>query len=51
MPDSLYLNDINVLGAGDYFVASFIDSIFSGENERESAINSHKKTTFLLKNR
>ena len=49
IPDELYLSDVNVLGAGDYFAAGFIKSMITGSDVKNSVINSHRIATKLLK--
>ena len=49
IPDELYLSDVNVLGAGDYFAAGFIKSMITGSNVKNSVINSHRIAAKLLK--
>ena len=49
LPEELYLSDINVLGAGDYFASGFIKSMISGSDIKTSVVNSHHIATNLLK--
>ena len=49
LPDELYLSDVNVLGAGDYFASGFIDSMSNGYSVKESVINAHKVAGTLIK--
>ena len=49
LPDELYLSDVNVLGAGDYFASGFINSMINGSDIKTSVINAHRTTTNLLK--
>ena len=49
LPEELYLSDINVLGAGDYFASGFIKSMISGNDIKTSVVNSHRIATNLLK--
>ena len=51
IPNDLILNNINVLGAGDYFASSFISEFLESSDIHNSIENAHKKTTYLLKNR
>ena len=48
-PEELFLSDINVLGAGDYFASGVIRSMIMGGNLKESVINAHHIATNLLK--
>ena len=49
LPEELFLSDINVLGAGDYFASGFIKSMITGNDLKKSVINSHHIATNLLK--
>ena len=49
LPEELYLSDVNVLGAGDYFASGFIKSMISGSDIKTSVVNSHHIATNLLK--
>ena len=50
IPKELYLSDVNVLGAGDYFASGFIHSMNKGIYKvEESVINAHKLTSILIK--
>ena len=49
IPKELILNNINVLGAGDYFAAGFINSTLQKMSIKDSIVESHKLTTGLLK--
>jgi sugar/nucleoside kinase (ribokinase family) len=49
LPHELYLSDVNVLGAGDYFASGFIDSMSNGFSVKESVINAHKVASTLIK--
>ena len=49
LPEELYLSDINVLGAGDYFASGFIRSMIKGNELKESVIKAHHIATNLLK--
>lgn len=49
LPEDLFLSDVNVLGAGDYFASGFIKSMISGNDIKKSVINSHRIATNLLK--
>ena len=49
VPEELFLSDINVLGAGDYFASGFIRSMIMGSGLTESVIKSHRIATNLLK--
>ena len=49
LPKELFLSDINVLGAGDYFASGFIKSMITGDDIKTSVVNSHYIATNLLK--
>ena len=49
LPEELFLSDVNVLGAGDYFASGFIKSMITGNDLKKSVINSHHIATNLLK--
>jgi len=49
LPTDLYLSDVNVLGAGDYFASGFIKSMCDGHAVKESVINAHKVASTLIK--
>ena len=49
LPNDLYLSEVNVLGAGDYFASGFIDSMCNGHSVKESVINAHKVASILIK--
>ena len=49
LPEELYLSDINVLGAGDYFASGFIRSMIKGNELEESIVKAHHIATNLLK--
>jgi hypothetical protein len=51
IPNDLILSNINILGAGDSFAASFISCFLESDDIDTSIEQAHKKTTFLLKNR
>ena len=44
LPEELYLSDVNVLGAGDYFASGFIKSMISGSDIKTSVVNSRHIT-------
>lgn len=46
-----YLENINVLGAGDYFAAKFLSNTLIGMINNKNLIDSHIKTTEYLKDR
>jgi hypothetical protein len=46
-----YLEDINVLGAGDYFAAAYIYRWIQGNNDQDCAQSAQRKTTQFLKER
>ena len=48
---SEYLENINVLGAGDYFAAIFISNMLNRLSDSNNLIDSHIKTTQYLKDR
>lgn len=48
LPDELYLSDVNVLGAGDYFASGFIHSMSNGKTVKESVINAHEVARTLI---
>ena len=48
-PEELFLSDINVLGAGDYFASGVIRSMIMGNELKDSVIKSHHIATNLLK--
>lgn len=47
-PDELYLSDVNVLGAGDYFASGFIHSMGDNRTVKESVINAHEVASTLI---
>jgi len=49
LPQELFLSDVNVLGAGDYFASGFIKSAIYGNNIKDSVINSHTIASNLIK--
>jgi sugar/nucleoside kinase (ribokinase family) len=49
LPEDLFLSDINVLGAGDYFASGFIRSMIMDIDLKESVIKAHHIATNLLK--
>lgn len=49
IPTDLYLSDVNVLGAGDYFASGFIKSMCDGYNVKESVVNAHRVASTLIK--
>jgi sugar/nucleoside kinase (ribokinase family) len=49
LPNDLYLEDVNVLGAGDSFAAAFIIESFKNNDVKEIIENSHINTTELIK--
>lgn len=49
LPLDLYLSDVNVLGAGDYFASGFIKSMCDGNDVKQSVINAHKVASTLIK--
>ena len=52
LPKNKYLNNINVLGAGDAFAAAFINEKIYNSKDIHSVIkNSHLKTTKLIQNK
>ena len=48
-PEELFLSDINVLGAGDYFASGVIRSMITGNELQESVVKAHHIATNLLK--
>jgi hypothetical protein len=48
IPENLIIRNVNVLGAGDFFAASFITEYLKNKDIKLSVPASHKKTTFLL---
>ncbi len=49
IPKNLILNNVNVLGAGDYFAAAFINSTLQKMSIKDAVSNAHRLTTDLLK--
>ena len=49
LPEELFLSDINVLGAGDYFASGFIRSMITGNELQDSVVKAHNIATNLLK--
>jgi sugar/nucleoside kinase (ribokinase family) len=49
LPKELFLSDVNVLGAGDYFASGFIKSIIDGNDVMNSVIKSHEVASNLIK--
>ena len=49
IPEDLLLDDVNVLGAGDYFASGFINSTILGINMLDSIKNAHQDTTNILR--
>lgn len=49
LPEHLFLNNINVLGAGDYLAAGFISNMMKGMDLKNSISKAHEFTTFFLK--
>lgn len=49
IPESYKLDNIDVLGAGDMFAASFINNRLNNMSVEESIVKSHSDTTNLLK--
>lgn len=49
LPSDLYLSDVNVLGAGDYFASGFIKSMCEGKTVNESVIAAHQIASTLIK--
>lgn len=49
LPEELYLSDVNVLGAGDYFASGFIHSMTNGCEIKESIVNAHEVASKLIK--
>lgn len=49
LPLDLYLSDVNVLGAGDYFASGFIKSMCDENDVKQSVINAHKVASTLIK--
>jgi len=48
VPTHLLLNNVNVLGAGDYFASGFINAIMLGHSITDSIKCAHENTTTLL---
>lgn len=48
IPKNLLLNDINVLGAGDYFASGFIHGMIQNKSIEDVIKDAHKNTTKLL---
>lgn len=46
-----YLENINVLGAGDYYAAYFLNNYFKGMSNKLNIPDTHQKTTQYLKDR
>tara|TARA_R100000657_G_C4679402_1_gene126970 strand:+ start:791 stop:1468 length:678 start_codon:yes stop_codon:yes gene_type:complete len=51
IPKNLLLNDINVLGAGDYFASGFIYGTLQNKLLEDVIEDAHKNTTKILKSR
>ena len=49
IPKKLLLKNVNVLGAGDYFAAAFINCSISGLGVEASVKKAHEDTTKMLK--
>ena len=49
--DSEIIKNLNVLGAGDMFAASFISNMLSETSIKNAISNAHKQTSLLLKNK
>ena len=49
LPEELFLSDINVLGAGDYFASGFIRSMITGNELQDSVVKAHNIATNLMK--
>lgn len=49
IPSNLYLSDVNVLGAGDYFASGFIKSMCDGKSVKESVVLAHEIASKLIK--
>ena len=48
LPDDLFLTNVNVLGAGDFFASGFINERLTGSDEQTSIKKAHENTTKLL---
>lgn len=48
LPNNLFLTNVNVLGAGDFFAAGFINQKLYGNDENRSIEKAHESTTTLL---
>ena len=48
LPNNLFLTNVNVLGAGDFFAAGFINQKLHGNDENTSIEKAHESTTKLL---
>jgi len=48
LPNNLFLTNVNVLGAGDFFAAGFINQKLGGNDENTSIEKAHESTTKLL---
>ena len=48
LPDNLFLTNVNVLGAGDFFASGFINEKLNGSDEKKSIEKAHENTTKLL---
>jgi len=48
LPNNLFLTNVNVLGAGDFFAAGFINQKLYGNDENTSIEKAHESTTTLL---
>jgi sugar/nucleoside kinase (ribokinase family) len=49
LPLELYLSDVNVLGAGDYFASGFIKAMCNNKTVKESVIAAHQTASTLIK--
>ena len=49
VPDELYMPNVNVLGAGDMFAASFIYGIYKQNTTQDAIKNAHILTHSLIK--
>jgi len=49
IPPNLLLSNVNVLGAGDYFAAGFIECCLRGDTNKDAIISAHTSTTNILK--
>jgi len=49
LPSDLYLSDVNVLGAGDYFASGFIKAMCNNKTVKESVVAAHHTASTLIK--